>query len=397
MRIIYYSPHPTHDIVSEVGYSTHQREVINALRQAGHEVETVVMGGDNPLDHGLILEQKTAASPLKKILKLLVPKFIWTSMNNYKLLLHDKNAERRLEETILRKRPDLIYERSEYLQDSGARIATRHGIKYFLEVNAPFVEEMREFEGYSLYQGKAHKIERYKLDAADRIFCVSSALSEFLVRRYECDQAKIILQPNCINPDSTGQMNHDTANIRKDLNIGLERVIGFVGSIFPYHGVDLLIKAFAKVMETNSELKLLIVGDGTIIPELKQLSQELDIVDKVIFAGKIPHGEVFGYIDVMDICVMARSNWYGSPVKIFEYGLMKKPVIAPDTAPVRDVMVHSQTGLIALDEVNSLSSAMLLYLNNRALADSCAANFHRLVTDRYTWQNAAKRIIQECA
>lgn len=397
MRIIYYSPHPTHDIISEVGYSTHQREVINALRQAGHEVETVIMGGDNPHDHGRILNEKTTTSPLKKILKLLIPKFIWTSMNNYKLLLHDKNAEKRLEETVLRKKPDLIYERSEYLQDSGAAMAKKHGIKYFLEVNAPFVEEMRQFEGYSLYEHKAHKVEKFKLDAASRIFCVSSALSEFLVRRYGCDPAKIILQPNCINPERIEQLSQDSVDVRKDLNIGLERVIGFVGSIFPYHGVDLLIKAFAKVLETNKELKLLIVGDGTIIPELKQLAQDLHIVDKVIFAGKIPHKNVFAYIDAMDICVMARSNWYGSPVKIFEYALMKKPVIAPDTAPVKDVMVNAETGLIAGEDVLSLSSAMLLYLNNKTLADSCAENFHNLVMKEYTWQNAANRIIKECA
>ncbi len=397
MRIIYYSPHPTHDIVSEVGYSTHQREIINGLRKSGHEVITVIMGGDNISDHSVILDQKTNTPFLKRSLKKIIPRFIWTSLNNYKLLMHDRVAEKRLEETILKNPPDLIYERSEYLQDSGAKMALKYNIKYFLEVNAPFVEEMNHFEGFSLYRGKAHKVEKFKLDTAQKVFSVSSALSAFLVDRYHCDFNKIILQPNCINLEKMNQSKSGNDKLKADLNIGFEKVIGFVGSIFPYHGVDLLIKAFAEVYKVNPAIKLLIVGDGTIVPELKQLSQNLNTGNSVIFAGKIPHKDVFDYIDIMDICVMAKSNWYGSPVKIFEYGLMKKPVIAPDTSPVRDVMIHNESGLIVNNDTSALASAILMYLNNQAFAESCALNFHHKVIQEYTWQNAADRIIKECA
>ncbi len=396
MRIIYYSPHPTHDIVSEVGYSTHQREVINALRMLGHEVMTVIMGGENALDHQLIREEKINPSPLKLALKRIIPRFIWTSLNNYKLILHDRTAGKRLEEAINLHKPDLIYERSEYLQDSGARMAKKYGIRYFLEVNAPFVEEMRHFEGYSLYEGKAHKVEKFKLDAARKVFSVSSALSGFLCKRYNCDPAKIILQPNCINPAQLSD-NGGIEGLKDSLGLGDNKVIGFVGSIFPYHGVDVLIKAFAKVNREDAGTRLLIVGDGTIMPDLRKLAQDLGMSEKIIFAGKIPHKNVFSYIQIMDICVMAKSNWYGSPVKIFEYGLMNKPVIAPDTSPVRDVMVHRESGLIVGDDEDELAAAILSYLNNAELAMSCAGNFHRRVTSEFTWQKAAERIIQECA
>jgi len=397
MRIIYYSPHPTHDIVSEVGYSTHQREIINALRQAGHEVITVIMGGDNASDHNQIFLQKTKISKLKKYLKKIAPKFIWTSLNNYKLIQHDREASKRLEEAIKQHIPDLIYERSEYLQDSGARMAKKYNIRYFLEVNAPFVEEMRHFEGYSLYQDKAHAVEQYKLDNASKVFSVSSALSHFLIKRYRCNAEKIILQPNCINLGNLNISVSDGDNLRKNLQIGNEKVIGFVGSIFPYHGVDLLIKAFSQVYKQNQGIKLLIVGDGSILGDLKQLSKQLQIEKHIIFAGKIPHKDVYDYIRIMDICVMAKSNWYGSPVKIFEYGLMKKPIIAPDTSPVRDVMTHNESGLIIKNSESALASAIHLYLNDHLLAQKCADNFHNLVVKEYTWEKAAKRIIEECA
>ena len=70
----------------------------------------------------------------KSLIKRIVPRFIWTSLNNYKLIRHDIKAGKILEENILKFNPDLIYERSEYLQDSGAILANKYKIKYFIEL-----------------------------------------------------------------------------------------------------------------------------------------------------------------------------------------------------------------------------------------------------------------------
>lgn len=159
MKILYYSPHPTHDIVSEVGYATHQREVILALKQMGHDVLPVIMGGTELSDLNPLASGDYKPSLVKLLIKKLVPSWLWTSFNNYKLRQHDRQAGERLKKAVDQFKPDLIYERSEYLQDSGAKLASSYGIKYFLEVNAPFVEEMHAFEGFSLYHKLAHRLK----------------------------------------------------------------------------------------------------------------------------------------------------------------------------------------------------------------------------------------------
>lgn len=397
MKIIYYSPHPTHDIVSEVGYATHQREVINALKTLGHELIPVIMGGTDASNLSP-LAQDDYKPPIWKILvKRLIPRFLWTSFNNYKLVRHDRKAAQRLEEAIQKHQPDLIYERSEYLQDSGASLASRYKIRYILEVNAPFVEEMRSFEGYSLYQGKAHKVERYKLDKAYKVIAVSTSLADFLVRRYSCDPKKIFVQPNCINPSKIVLHPENATKLRQDLQLeGSSKVIGFVGSMFPYHGVDILIEAFASICVRHDNLRLLIIGDGIILNDLKAQANDLGISEKVRFTGKVQHSKVFDYIAAMDICIMARSNWYGSPVKLFEYGLMNKPIIAPDTAPVRDVMEDEEDAMIVEDNAKALSQALDRLIADEPLARRMAGNFHAKVLSQYTWENAAKNIIQLC-
>lgn len=397
MKIIYYSPHPTHDIVSEVGYATHQREVIHALSSLGHEVLPIIMGGTEPSNLSPLAQPDYKPNTWKKLIKGMIPRVLWTSFNNFKLLRHDLKAGSKLESAIKAFQPDLIYERSEYLQDSGAKMASKYKIKYILEVNAPFVEEMRSFEGYSLYEQKAHKVEKYKLKQANKVIVVSSSLGEFLVSRYHCDASKLFVQPNCINPQKV-HLNLDKLEaVKQSLGISSnDCVVGFVGSMFPYHGVDLLIDAFSKVQAKFPFCKLLIVGDGVILNDLKSQASNLGITEKVLFTGKIPHQNVFEYIAVMNICIMAKSNWYGSPVKLFEYGLMKKPIVAPKTKPVTDVMVDGLDALIIEDKVDNLKNAIEYLIENRENADKIAHSFHQKVLTNYTWEMAAKNIIKLC-
>lgn len=397
MKIIYYSPHPTHDIVSEVGYATHQREVINALKALGHDVLPVIMGGTDASNLSPLAQDGYKTPVWKKVIKKCIPRFLWTSFNNYKLLKHDLNAASRLESAIQNFQPELIYERSEYLQDSGARMASKFKIPYFLEVNAPFVEEMDSFEGYSLYHSKAHEIEKYKLERADKVIVVSSSLANFLQSSYNCNPNKIFIQPNCINPGKV-HLNLEKMNeIKRTLSIDKSNVvIGFVGSMFPYHGVDILVEAFARVQMKFREAKLMIVGDGIIMNDLKMQVKNLNITESVIFTGKIPHSMVFEYIANMDICIMAKSNWYGSPVKIFEYGLMKKPIIAPNTKPVTDVIEHGKDALVIDENSAELEKAIEYLIEHKDKASEMAESFHNKVIDNFTWEKAALNIIKLC-
>lgn len=396
MRIIYYSPHPTHDIVSEVGYATHQREVIHALQELGHEVLPVILGGTSLDDISPITSGNYKASPIKRLLKAVVPRILWTTLNNLKLRQHDQIAGQRLEEAVISFKPDLIYERSEYLQDSGALCASKYKIKYFLEVNAPFVEEMRSFEGKSLLESKAHQIERFKLEKADKVITVSTALAEFLTRQYDCNQSKIFVQANCINPSKVQIDQDQVEELKKQFKPNNEHVIGFVGSMFPYHGVDMLIKSYAEVLQSRKDTLLLIVGDGQILNDLKKMCVDLKIEDHVKFTGKIPHSKVFNYIEIMDICIMAKSNWYGSPVKLFEYGLMNKPIIAPNESPVLDVMTHNQDAIVIDENTKTLSDAIQKLLSDSSFAHSISNHFNNKVMTHYTWKHAALNIINLC-
>lgn len=393
MKIIFYSPHPTHDIVTEVGYATHQRETIHALQKLGAEVIPVIMGGTNleevPYKDGKAIEQ----NGLKGFIKKILPRFIWVSIKDFMLMRHDIKAGMKLEKAILEHQPDLIYERSEYLQDSGIKPAKRHGIKYFLEVNAPFVQEMREMEGWSFWLWLGHKKEKHKYQSADKIFVVSSTLKEFLVKRYQIDPNKILVSPNRINNEEFLEKANESPAISLNFTNPNWPIIGFVGSILPHHYVDVLIDAFAIIRKQEIQANLLIVGGGSLLDKLKLKAKDLGILDYILFTNKVPHKQIPAIINCMDICVMPGSNWYGSPIKIFEYGILGKVVIAPDNGPVRDVMVNEQDGLLIDKDARILADAITKLINNPELSKMLGDNFRNKIIADYTWEKAGEMIL----
>jgi glycosyltransferase involved in cell wall biosynthesis len=372
------------------GYGTHMREMIAAFRRAGHEVRPLIAGNNKRAEYG----EPTSESRIKVLLKKYFPSILWETLKDISLLRFDSRLESVLEKEITEFEPDLIYERSAYLQNSGVKLATKMKLPHIVEINAPYPEERVSFSGRSLLVDFAKNTERELLVKSTMVSVVSSALKEHFVSMVPEAADKLVIVPNSVNPDDA-QNSFPKPEVHKErINLQDELVIGFVGSIFPYHGVDTLIEAFAN-LPRKSELKLLVVGDGEMLPELKALAKSLDVLQDIIFSGSVPHREVYSLIELMDICCMARSNWYGSPVKIFEYGLMKKPVIAPDVAPVRDVMT-AQDGILVGPTVDDMTQALLKLIEDKDLRDSIAESWHTKVLKNYTWDHSAKLILEKC-
>ena len=388
MKILYYSPHPHLQREAPTGYGTHIREMIAAWKRMGATVHTFIAGDRNGAEYGTGNPRK-----FKPTLRKLIPSLVWESLKDLELIRFDTKLELELAEVIQSFGPDLIYERVAYLQNSGVRVAAKYGIKHIAEINAPYPEERRSFSGRSLFLSMAENNLREILIKSDCISVVSSALKEKFATLLPEAEKKIHVIANCVNP---AIVDHDTdrvVELQTKLGLADSIVIGFVGSIFPYHGVDILIEAFARLADQKT--KLLIVGDGSTLTELKSLARREGILNRVVFTGSVPHRDIFPLIEIMDICCMARSNWYGSPVKIFEYGLMKKPIIAPDVAPVRDVM-SEEDGLFIHPTVESLLSALQRLVNDPELRGKLAESWHQKVLVHHTWDTAAQKILTLC-
>lgn len=395
LKIIYYSPHPTHDIVSEVGYSTHQRETINSMRLLGHEVVPVILGGTEKSSVDAHIGQISQKSNLKKLLLKLLPLPVINALKDITLIRHDKRAAALLAKALAEHKPDLVYERGEYLQNNGTVLCKKLGIRHFLEVNSPCVEEMRGFEGPSLIGFLGHWKEASKIKNTNRIICVSSALKEFIQKRYR-PSATIQVEPNCINPEKEQTNVKPVVGFTEKFDVSNKKIIGFVGSIFPHHGVDELIAAYQTVRVTMPDTFLLIIGDGILRPGLEKMAKTKLPEGSYHFTGKIPHSEIMNWIALFDIAVMPNSNWYGSPIKVLEYGLMKKPVVAPDLGPLRDLAVNEKEAFLFTPGIANLAQVLIKVLHDQSKSNSVAVEFYHKILNEFTWEKQTERVLSNC-
>ena len=102
--------------------------------------------------------------------------------------------------------------------------------------------------------------------------------------------------------------------------------------------MDLIIDAVQHLQQEGKNVQALIVGDGEIRGALEEDVKTLGLSNCIQFTGTVQHKDTFAYTRLCDALVLPRSHSYGSPVKLFEYGLIGKPCIVPNVAPVIEVI-----------------------------------------------------------
>lgn len=368
------------------------REMIKAFSEAGHDVTPLIMGGLH--ENGADRPASASRGSMKAAVKKLVPGIFWETTKDYALLKKDRTYEEVLRQHVDQTKPDLIYERGNYLQRSGIRIARSTGVPHVLEMNSPQVEErkVRHASG-SLLERRARRIEKEQLQGTSRVAVVSRALKNHFARAYAIPDEHIICTPNAIDPDKLVIDPRRVIAIKDRYGLEGSTVLGFVGSVLKWHRVDLLIRACHQLRQEAHPVKVLIVGMSRLIPELKALSQQLGISEAVLFVGRVPHEDVFNFVEAMDITVLPDNLWYQSPVKVFEYGAMGKPIIAPDNETVRDLIKHEEEGLLVKPSIEDLTASIQKLSNTPEYARVMAETFQAKVLQEFKWSRNVERVL----
>jgi len=391
MRILYYSGHPNLHLHARTGYGTHMREMISAFEELGHEVH-VFVGGKWYGTEWRTGEEQSPPGPriAKRGVKAILPSILWETLKDINLVFWDIRSGRALNDFVKTHEPDVIYERNFLSMLSGVRVARNHKIHHILEVNSPQVSERIELSGRSLLTWFAGHRDRMALRMTDHVVTVSRTLGQSL--GLPAANSAWSVTPNAIRP---GQESMSTLRLTRE-SIGLPMdafVVGFVGSIFPWHGVDLLVDAIGTLRSSGHKVVGLIVGDGQTVHELKSRASAQGVADAIVWTGEVEHHDTWEYSRLADCLVMPRSNTYGSPIKLFEYALAKRPVIAPKNGPVSEVMEDGVHGLLIEPEVSQLAAAILMLLSDPVLAENVSQAWYRRVVECHTWTRNAEQAL----
>src|SRR5699024_1290603 len=121
-------------------------------------------------------------------------------------------------------------------------------------------------------------------------------------------------------------------------------VLGFVGSITNYEGIELIIDTVEALNNSNEfteRFKLLVVGDGQHRAVLQRKVMDQNLSDDIIFTGKVPFETVKDYYSVIDIAPFPRQDklvcQLVTPIKTYEAMAMGKRVIVSDVNALKEM------------------------------------------------------------
>ncbi|TCV97613.1 glycosyltransferase involved in cell wall biosynthesis [Luteibacter rhizovicinus] len=313
----------------------HIRGIVNALRELGHEVSVVSFPGADP-EHEPPPAQATAkrgrlASAVSRLPGVLF-EFLELAYNLVTFV--------RLGLSISRRRPDLIYERYSLFLFATVWLARERNIPLVLEINdSALVQRVRPLKLRKL----ARRMEAWCLRNATGLVFISTYFRDEAQKAYG-DIAPSVISPNAVDLATFDPARFDRKRLRVERGLAYRIVCGHIGVFAHWHGVDGFVEAIAARLAEVPELALVFVGDGVTLPAVRALVAERGLSDRVLLPGRVGHDDIASWIACMDYAVLPNSNHYGSPMKLFEFMGMGVPVVAPDYAPVAEVIDNDRTG-----------------------------------------------------
>ncbi len=194
---------------------------------------------------------------------------------------------------------------------------------------------------------------------SDRIIAVSQAVKNKF--GYADKKTVIMHNPidfNDIRSKSDGSLLKQKIGIREGF-----KVIGVFSRLEKWKGHDSLFKAFAELK--NTQTALLVCGFGAEMDNLKKLSSDLNISERVFFAGHV--NNVYDYMDISDIVVNPSAEPEPFGRTIIEAMALGKPVIATDMGGAKEIINNAEDGFLVEPNEKDLKNAIEKFLEEKDL------------------------------
>jgi glycosyltransferase involved in cell wall biosynthesis len=377
MRMAYVSADQGVPVFGSKGCSVHVQEVLRVLVGLGIEVDIFSprIEGDPPQ----ALERSRVHS---------LPRAVGTDRRyrEESALAANENLSRALE----RQGPfDLIYERYSLWSFAAMRYARDQSIASVLEVNAPLIEEQAEHRGLC-DRASAERVAEDVFADATILVAVSSRIAEYL-SSYRGTEGRVHVVPNGVNPDC---FRPGLAPACREDGVF---TVGFVGNLRPWHGLEVLIESFARFHGRNPATRLLVVGDGPLRQSVEDDLAARGLRSSAHFTGTVPHDAVPHFLASLDVAVAPypeSSNFYFSPLKVYEYMAAGLPVVASRMGQLAEVIEHERTGLLCpAGDPAAFAEALGRLFKDPVLAQRLGAEARQVVLRKHTWHKAVKRIL----
>lgn len=393
MKILYYIGNRGIDLTKKVGYYTHVYKLIESVRATGNPLHLLCIGEKSLPKFGANtqISHKYARFFVHRVLP-------FTGLLNSSRL-HKKALQLHREEKF-----DIIHERFGLFSYGGYRSAREMNIPLLFEVNGPVIEEKQNhtepLKGLELLSAKISR--KTALKHGDGFVAISNIMKEIMVEEWGLSSEKIYVMPNCADHKIFARegLRQEGLELRKKLgyNDG-EFVLSFVGSFFPWYGLEVFFEAFGKAYKEKKNLRLLMVGEGEIENDLKKIAKEARFLEIIKWVGRVPHEEVPVYLNSADAAIAPfrrlPTKFFSSAIKIFEYMMSGSAILAPNLGQIAEVIKEGFSGIFfEPGDVESVKTGILKISESKEKCRMMGENAQKEALKKYTWEKYGQQLVE---
>lgn len=286
---------------------------------------------------------------------------------------------------------DVLYERYSLWGRTATAWARGAGVPSILEVNAPLVAEQAEHR-VLLDRVAAGQVADAALSTADVVLCVSEGVAGW-ARRVAGSPERVHVVANGV--DAVRVRPADRPVIGSD---AVPFVIGFVGTLKPWHGVATLVDALVLLQAARpDEYRLLLVGDGPEAASLRARAATAGVAHLVEFTGPVDPADVPELLHRMDVAVApypGLTDFYFSPLKVYEYLAAGLPVVASGVGELPAVLEQGALGsLVEPDDPRALAAALADLRSDEQRRTALRSQTRTAALTRHTWDGVVDRAL----
>jgi glycosyltransferase involved in cell wall biosynthesis len=424
MKIAYLFSDHKHTVLRDAGDSVHIQEMCRAFDEAGHSVFVVAAErGDNSGAFTQLDVRETGKPAVVEPFHRMRGRGL--SQSGGRRLGREESSDpawqlgavahdtsriawaaawntwfyRRARDVISRERPDVLYERYVPFGVAGTTLAASFGLPLVVEMNTSFTFPTEAWRQHSPLDTAATRwTERYIATHTDHIIAVSATIQEYLIG-IGAHPERVSILANAADPQVFRQDPAARHAVRRAFDLHESSVVvGFVGSLKRWHGVDVLLEAAAILRNEGLSIRFLIVGDGPLRQELADHVVKAGLESFVMFSGAVGRSQVVQYLNAFDIAVAPApilSTFHFSPLKIFEYMAVGTAVVAARYPEIQAIVDEGETGLLfSPGDPVELAGVIARLAADKRLRAELGRRGRDAIEANHTWAHRAQYVTQ---
>lgn len=386
LRILYH-----HRTQGKGAEGNHIISVVTALRELGHEVRVLSPWGVDPFsrDTTPVDKARTKIAGIGRVWRF-VSRHFPNWLFELAEMAYNVPAYLKVSRALRDESYDLVYERYAFFLVAGALAATRHAVPFLLEANE--VSGVPERARKQLFLSLCNRFEMALFRRCSRIHAISSYLAD-RARAAGARSNQLVVVPNGFDVRRVPSTPR-RSELRRRFGFDGTFVLGFAGWFDDWDRLENLVEVLAHILKHSPDFRLCLIGDGRGRAMAEAHAAEYGIAEKIVFTGAVSRSEVYDYLSMLDVGVLADCNLFGSPMIMFEMMGLKIPLVLPRRLPIEDVHRHGETALLFEPfDVAECSECVLSLFSDESLRARIAIAAYDKLFQEHSWVRTVERIL----